>query len=378
MGGKVLISGAGVAGSTLAYWLTRRGFAVTVVERAVGQRSSGNPVDVKGPAVDVVEKMGILPRLRAAGSRVERMTFVNAQGKRVAGLPLSVFQDGAGAKEVELPRADLAGILLDAVSEKAEFRWGDTVTALTPDPDGVDVSFANAAPQRFDLVIGADGLHSTVRRLAFGPETDFRAHQGMYVATLPIPEPFGSDREVMFHNLPGRAVSVHPTNGHAIAAFLFRGDAVPDFDHRDLDLHKRLVIDAFADAGWRVPELLDRVRAADDLYFDAVSRVDVPRWSSGRIALVGDAASCLSLLGDGSTLAITGAYTLAESLARTEDPVAAFRRYETAHRRLVEPKQRGFRAGAAMLVPTNRAGILLRNAAAIAVTAISGLGARRG
>ncbi|MEV6339932.1 FAD-dependent monooxygenase [Nocardia vinacea] len=374
MNKTVLISGAGVGGSTLAYWLAERGFQVTVVERATGQRSSGNPVDVKGPAIDVVERMGIMPRLRAANSAVSHMNFVNASGRRVARVDLKAFQGSAGEREVEVPRADLAAILLAASSDKAEFLWGDTVTGLTQHAEGVDVTFEHTQPRRFDFVIGADGLHSAVRRLTFGDESEFVRHMGIYIATIRLDEPFGSDREVLIYNTPGRALSVHPTKGRALAAFMFRHKGVPGFDHRDIELHKRLVIEAFTDQGWRVPELLDRIRDTDDLFFDSVSKGELPRWSDGRIALLGDAASCVSLFGDGSTLAIAGAYTLAEELAATpEDHQAAFQRYETRHRVLVDPKLNGVATAASMLIPATKAGIALRNTATRVLPAVTAI-----
>jgi 2-polyprenyl-6-methoxyphenol hydroxylase-like FAD-dependent oxidoreductase len=360
----VLISGAGIAGSTLAYWLARHGFRPTVVERSTGLRSSGNPVDVKGPAMKVAERMGLLPRLRAADSNVTDLRFVNAAGRNVGRISLRAFQLSAGDREPEVPRAELASILLEASRDDAEFLWDDTIVALSPDKDGVNVTFDRAEPRRFDMVIGADGLHSAVRRLAFGPETDFGHHMGIYVATLPVDSPAGNDREVILYNSPGRLVSVHPSRGHAIAAFMFRSPALPGFDHRDTEQHKRLVATAFAGDSWRVPELLEYVQAADDIYFDSVSQIRLPRWSSGRIAVLGDAASCLSLFGDGCTLAIAGAFTLAEELAAARaDPETAFRRYESRHRTLVDPKLRGFRSAAALLIPATRRGIAVRNLA---------------
>jgi 2-polyprenyl-6-methoxyphenol hydroxylase-like FAD-dependent oxidoreductase len=381
MSKTALVSGAGVAGSTLAYWLNRRGFDVTVVERAAGQRSSGNPVDVKGPAVAVAQKMGIMPRLRAAGSNVSQMTFVNSSGRNVARMGLAAFGGDAGDLEVEIPRAELASILLATARNEAEFLWGDTITGMDNHADGVDVTFEKAASRRFDIVVGADGLHSVVRRLTFGDESGFTRHMGMYVATLRIDEPFGSDREVIIYNTPGRAVSVHPTGDHATAAFIFRHGQVPDLDHRDSRMHKRLVADAFTGAGWRVPELLGKVMESDDLYFDAVSQVRLPSWSQRRVAVVGDAASCLSLFGDGSTLAMAGAYTLATELGQwagrgEPSPRDAFTRYEAAHRAVVAPKLNGYRLGAAMLLPATRAGILTRNTIARVATTASSL--RRG
>jgi 2-polyprenyl-6-methoxyphenol hydroxylase-like FAD-dependent oxidoreductase len=242
--------------------------------------------------------------------------------------------------------------------------WDDTIVALSQDKDGVNVTFDRAESRRFGLVIGADGLHSAVRRLAFGPEIDFVQHMGIYVATLPIDGPVDNDKEVLLYNTPGHVVSVHPSRGRAVAAFMFRSPAVPGFDPRDTAQHKQLVTTTFASASWRVPELLERVRAAADLYFDSVSQVRLPRWSNGHIAVLGDAASCLSLFGDGSTLAMAGAHTLAEELAADPtDPEAAFRRYETRHRILVDPRQRGFASAAALLIPATRRGIAVRNMA---------------
>lgn len=362
----VLISGAGVAGATLAYWLDREGFDVTVVERSEGQRSSGNPVDVKGPAIAVADRMGILPRLLEARSPVTRMSFVNASGKQVARADLGAFRRD-GEIEVEIPRAELASILLTAAGRGVHFLWNDTITGLVEDEDGVDVTFERSSAQRFDVVIGADGLHSRVRRLVFGDEARFVRQRGMYVATLRIEEPFGSEDEVTLFNVPGRAVSVHPTRGHAIAAFLFRHGPLPGRWHRDTMLQRQVLAHEFADTGWHVPDLLARMRTSEDLYFDAVSQVRMPRWSRGRVALVGDAASCLSLFGDGTTLAMAGAATLARELGRwsggpERSPQSAFDRYEREHRAVVAPKLNGYRSGASMIVPATRTGIVARNA----------------
>lgn len=359
----VLISGAGIGGSTLAYWLARRGFRPTVVELAAGLRSSGNPVDVRGPAVEVAEQMGVMAQLREAASSVTDLSFVNAANDRVGRIPLRTFQMSDSA-EVELPRADLASILLQSSRDVGEFLWNDTIVAVHQDPRGVRVEFEHAGPRRFDLVIGADGLHSRVRQLAFGPESDFVHHMGIYVATLAVEGQVDHDREVVMFNVPGKAVSIHPSRGRGIAAFMFRSAPISGFDHRDSEQHKRLLAAAFADTGWRVPELLGRVHAATDLYLDSVSQVRIPEWSVGRVALLGDAGSSVSLFGDGATLAIAGAFTLAEELARSPDkPETAFRRYEARHRTLVDPKQRGVSSAAALLIPATRRGIAVRNLA---------------
>ncbi|WP_329494308.1 FAD-dependent monooxygenase [Kitasatospora herbaricolor] len=362
---SVLVSGAGVAGPALAYWLARHGFRPTVVEKAANPRSSGNPVDVRGDALPVVEAMGVLPQLHAAATSATSMRLLDASGRSIARLPLPGNGAGAERREVEVPRGDLAAVLHRAARSEAEFLFGDSIAALRQDGHGVDVTFDRAAPRRFDLVVGADGLHSHVRRLAFGPEREFVRPTGILVATLPLGEPADHPHEVHIHNAPGRLVSVHPSRGAALAAFIFRRPDLTAFDHHDTGLHRRILTESHAGLGWRVPALLDRVASTDELYFDSVSTVDLPSWSRGRVTLLGDAASCVSLLGDGSSLAVAGAHTLAAALAEhPADHAAALARYEAAHRARVTPKQRGIKRSAALLVPATRLGLGARNLAA--------------
>jgi 2-polyprenyl-6-methoxyphenol hydroxylase-like FAD-dependent oxidoreductase len=360
----VLISGAGVAGPTVAYWLARHGLRPTIVERAAGLRSSGSPVDVRGPAVQVAERMGVMERLRQASTDATATSFVNRSGRRVGRVNMRALQRAARSREVELTRTDLAAILYQASRDSAEYVFDDTMTALSQDHGGVDVTFEKAAPRRFDLVIGADGLHSATRRLAFGPEPRFVHHGGIYVATMPLNAPAEHERDIVIYNAPGRMVAIHPVRGRALAAFIFRQPAVEGFDYRDVEQHKQMLAQAYAGDGWRVPELLDKVRAADDLWLDSVSQVRMDRWANGRVALVGDAASSVSLFGDGSTLAMAGAYTLAEELAAAPaDPRPAFARYEAKHRALVDPRQGAIGTAARLIVPATRTGIAARNLA---------------
>jgi 2-polyprenyl-6-methoxyphenol hydroxylase-like FAD-dependent oxidoreductase len=360
-----LISGAGVGGPTLAYWLARGGYAVTVVERAGDLRSSGAPVDVRGEASDVVERMGVLPALRASSTVAKHLRIVDGAGRQVARIPLEGVQ-GADGRWVELPRGELAANLYRAARDDAEFVFGDGVAALAQDPDGVDVTFERGAPRRFDVVIGADGLHSAVRRLAFGPDADVLRHMGLYVATVFFddeePDPSG---DVLLYNRPGLALGVHPGVGRPGAALMFRSPPVPGFDHRDSAQHKRLVIDAYAGGGWRTAEVLERVRETDDLYCDAAAAVRLPSWSRGRIGLLGDASSAASFLGDGSSLAIVGADTLAAELtADPGDPAAALRRYETRHRKRTDPIRWQAEVGARLMIPATSTGVAARNAGA--------------
>ncbi|WP_415853221.1 FAD-dependent monooxygenase [Sinomonas sp. G460-2] len=358
---SVLICGAGIAGPTLAYWLARYGFHPTIVERAEDRRSSGNPVDVRGEAAQIASRMGILPGLREAATFATGFAFVTDSGRPIGPLRLGRPR----SDEVEVPRNDLAAIISDAARDDTEFLFGDSITALRQDPGGVEVTFRRTAPRRFDLIVGADGLHSSVRTLVFGPEEEFVHHLGLYIATLPLDRPAADPTTILMYNAPGRSLTVHPVRGEAGVGFIFRGPAIPDLGHRDTEAHKRVVLDAYADDSWHppdIPDLLDRLRAVQDLYFDSISRVRLPVWSSGRVALLGDAASCVSLFGDGSSLAMIGAATFAESLAATpNDHAAAFRAYETRHRKASGPRQRGFALAAALLVPATRTGITARN-----------------
>ena len=240
-----LVVGAGVAGSTAAYWLARHGMAVTVVERAAAERSSGSPVDVRGPAYGVAERMGVLPQLRAAATRATRFSAVDTRGRRIGWVPMQL---GGG---IEIPRSDLVAVLADAGRAAAEYLYCDSVTALVDDGNGVDVTFERAAPRRFDLVVGADGLHSRVRELVFG--TGFIHHMGLDVATVDLTGAVDDERTVLIHNTPGRAAAVHPATGRGIAAFIFRSPEVPGLDHRDTARQRGIVAAAYAGMGWRVP-----------------------------------------------------------------------------------------------------------------------------
>jgi 2-polyprenyl-6-methoxyphenol hydroxylase-like FAD-dependent oxidoreductase len=356
---SVLISGGGIAGATLAHWLLRFGFTPTVVEQAKGQRSSGNVVDIRGPALPIVRSMGLLPALRKLATRATGAEVVDASGARIAAMPGPNATRADGEDELEVTRADLASVLLRSC-EGADIIFDESIAKLSQDAGGVNVRLASGIERRFDLLIGADGLHSVTRKLIFGNSEQFLRPLGMYVGTLACPELDPDTMAVQLYNAPGRLVAIHPGRDIPGAAFIFRHDEIRDLDHRDTQHHRQLIIKTYADDRWRVPELLDHIRDTDDLYFDVVSRVHFLRWSYGRVALAGDAASCVSLLGDGSTKAIAGAHTLAEELAGTDDHEVAFRRYQDRHKRLISSPASVWLASS-FLVPATRYGIIVRN-----------------
>lgn len=359
---RVLISGASVAGPTLAYWLARHGHEPTVVELAARPRAGGYPIDVRGQAVLVAERMGLLPALREYAVDTEQVDFVAADGRVRSTMPMRRLRAAASVRDLELLRGDLVRILHDATSDDVDYRFGDSIRTLRQDAAGVDVEFESGAAQRFDVVIGADGLHSQVRSLAFGPEADVTRYLGMYVGGAAVDPAFGVADRCVLHNVPGRAAGVYRFGSAAAAIFLFRTERPLHYDHRDVDVHKGLVADAFADGDWRVPELLADVLAAPDFYFDSVSQIRMPAWSNGRVALVGDAGYGPALLsGSGTTLAMAGAYLLAGELATADTPQLAFAAYEARHRPSVRRAQGSVGPAGAFMVPATEAAIRRRD-----------------
>ncbi|MFI9409848.1 FAD-dependent monooxygenase [Nocardia gamkensis] len=359
---RILISGASIAGPTLAYWLVRNGFRPTVVERSPALRPGGNGVDIRGSSVRIAERMGVLPALRERATDIRELTFVDAADRRVAGMSTRIFNaDG----DIEIMRGDLAQVLYEATADDVEFAFGDSIAAITQRPDAVEVTFDSGKQAEFDLVIGADGLHSRTRNLAVTPEADALHHLGVYFATARVDAALGRPHAVTLYNTPGKVAGVYRSGAHdgATAFFAFREARVLDVDHRDENAQKALLSAYFDDRAWQVPALLEQATADDGFYFDAVSQVRLPAWSSGRVALVGDAGYCATLLsGAGAALAIEGAHLLATELAAAGgDHRIAFHRYERTLRPTVLRAQRSVRASSSMLIPATGGHIWLRN-----------------
>ncbi|RJO75196.1 FAD-dependent oxidoreductase [Nocardia panacis] len=357
---NVLISGASIAGPALAYWLQRNGLRPTVVERAPAPRPGGNGVDLRGASIGIAERMGILPTLRARATDIRDLVFVDAAGDIAATIPTSSFN---APGDLEIRRGDLSEALHAATGD-VEYRYDDTVNSLTQQPDGVAVTFGSGREEMYDLVVGADGLHSRVRNLAVIPEAEATHHLGYYFAVGEVEPDFTAPGAVTLYNEPGRAAGVYRSAAHqdATAIFFFREPLALDFDHHDREAQIALLRRYLDSDGWHVRELVDAAAASAGFYLDAVSQIRIPHWTSGRVALVGDAGYCATLLsGAGATLALEGAHRLAIELAATADHRVAFARYEAAMRPIVTKRQRATRVSGALLVPAARSHIRLRN-----------------
>ncbi|GAA2251330.1 oxidoreductase [Streptomyces ruber] len=358
-----LISGAGVAGPALAFWLNRHGFTVTVVEKAGTFRGGGHPVDVRGTALDVVRRMGILPRLRDMHIDLRRLTFLDGDGGEVASVAPHTVTGGVAGRDLEVRRGDLTAALYTTVRDDVEFLFDDSVDTLHQTGHGVDVTFRGGGSRTFDMVFGADGLHSRTRELLFGPEGRFHRYLGYCFAGFTMRNTFGLSHELLMWNTPGRAAALYAVEDEdAVHALLtFTHPEPPSDAFRDPEARRNLVASVFADAGWKVPAMLAALNDADDLFFDTVGQIRMPRWSSGRVALVGDAAYAPSFLtGQGSSLALVGAYMLAGSLA-DRDHTAGFAAYEHTTREFVTLNQDQVGKGDATLFPTTARALEQRN-----------------
>jgi 2-polyprenyl-6-methoxyphenol hydroxylase-like FAD-dependent oxidoreductase len=368
----VLISGASIAGPALAYWLHRHGFAVTIVERAAALRPGGQAVDLRGVARGVVERMGIMAQVRVDSVDERGMAFVDGKGRRMAAMPAELFGGEGAVAEIEIMRGDLTRILFEATMDNTEYLFDDRIIELTQGDDGVKVAFASGANRSFDLVVGADGVHSGVRALAFGPESDYVRHLGAYTAFFTVPDPGDLNNWFLMYNAPGgRVAGIRPERGGTAKAMLSFTSPPLAYDRADVLAQQRILADAFADVGWRVPALLDAMWQAADFYFDTISQVHVDRWWQGRVALIGDAGYCGSALsGLGTSASLVGAYVLAGELAATpDDHEAAFARYQRELSGYVAQCQKLPPGGVKGFAPQSQVMISLRNLSTRLMTA---------
>jgi 2-polyprenyl-6-methoxyphenol hydroxylase-like FAD-dependent oxidoreductase len=360
----VLISGASIAGPALAYWLRRHGFTPTIVERAAALRPGGQAVDLRGVARNVVERMGIMPAVRESSVDERGFAFVNGAGRPAVRMPAELFGGEGVVAEIEIMRGDLTRILFEATRDDTEYIFDDRIAELSQGEEGVKVLFRSGTPRTFDLVVGADGVHSGVRDFAFGPETDYVRHLGAYTAYFTVPDPGDLDGWFLLYNAPGRRnAGIRPERGGTAKAMLSFASPPLNYDRQDVRQQQKILADAFAGVGWRVPALLDAMWDTPDFYFDTVCKVEVERWWRGRAVLLGDAGYCGSpLTGLGTSTALVGAYVLAGELAGTpDDHEAAFARYQEQMRDYVAECHKLPPGGVKGYLPQTHLAIAMRN-----------------
>lgn len=360
---SILVTGASVAGPTLAYWLARQGMAVTVVERAPEFRDGGQTIDVRGAGKVVAQRMGLESAIRARSTHEDGIRFVDEQDRTRAEIGIGAFDGNGPVAELEILRGELARLLIEHGRSTVEYRFGDSIAALEDLPHGVKVRFAQGGEEMFDLVIAAEGVGSPTRKLVFGDEVRRRSFK-LYTAYFTIPRAPGDARQMRWFNAPGGlSVCVRPDNLGTSRALLSFQEAANGYEKLPPARQKTLLKEKFAGLKWETPRILAALDDAPDLYLDQISQVKMARWSKGRIALVGDAAYCASpISGMGTSLGMCGAYVLAGELGRHDDHAQAFAAYESIMRPYVDQAQDVPLFAPRLASPHSRAGIALGHA----------------
>jgi 2-polyprenyl-6-methoxyphenol hydroxylase-like FAD-dependent oxidoreductase len=362
---RIIINGVGIAGPTLAYWLRKAGHEVLLVEAAPRLRTGGYAIDFWGVGYEIAEKMGLLPRIKDLGYLVREFHFVDRHGRKSCGFPVDAFIRVAKGRYIGLRRSDLAATIYGALDGAVETIFGDSVAGIEEVAGCTRVSFDHAPPREADLVVGADGLHSRVRRLVFGPEAGIEVSLGYHVAAFEVEGYRPRDELVFFsHGVPGRNVSrMSMRDDRTLFCFLFRDEYLTTESPSTEQECKSVLTNIFADVGWECPRILEAMANASSIYFDRVSQIRMDRWTKGRTALVGDAAACVSLMaGEGTGLAMAEAYVLAGELRHCGgDYGAAFARYQERMMPLLKRKQEPAARFASLLTPKTAFGLAFRN-----------------
>lgn len=362
---QVIVNGIGIAGPTLAYWLRKGGHEVVLVEQAPQLRTGGYVIDFWGVGYDIADRMGLIPRVRELGYQVKEVRLVDRHGRRTGGFPVDVFRRLTHGRFTSVRRSDLCAAIYEALDGGVEKIFGDSVAGIESDGRRVRVSFERSPAREADLVIGAGGLHSRVRRLAFGPQSDFEFSLGYHVAAFEI-EGYRPRDELVYigHGVPGRQVSrFSMRDDRTLVLFVFRDEYLPAGNLSSEQARKAALSSVFAEVGWECPQILAAMQAAPEIYFDRVSQIRMDRWAAGRAALVGDAAACVSLLaGEGTGLAMAEAYVLAGELRACGGNYAgAFARYQERMMPFLRGKQRAAARFASAFAPKSAFGISFRD-----------------
>ncbi|MDY6999525.1 MAG: FAD-dependent monooxygenase [Actinomycetota bacterium] len=359
---KVAVCGAGIAGLTLANRLAAHGDEVVVLERSPGPRRQGYMMDFFGPGYDAAEDMGLLPDILEVSYEIQQASFVDSVGRARAELPYDRLRDSLGGRLCSLMRPDLETVLRESLPSSVELRFGAALTGVADRGDQVHITLADGTALQADLLVGADGIHSTVRGLVFGRESMFLRYLGFHTSAFVFDAPHIRDA------CRGR-FALTDTVGHEMGFYVLRDGQVAAFGvHRTADPTlpddaREAVRSAYRGLGWVVPEALAQCPPSDEVYYDQVAQIEMPRWTRGRITLIGDACHAVSLLaGQGASLAVAGANLLAAQLHTAESMPQALSGYERLWRPVTEEKQKAGRAAARWFLPDNRLALWIRRA----------------
>ncbi|MBB3922592.1 2-polyprenyl-6-methoxyphenol hydroxylase-like FAD-dependent oxidoreductase [Xanthomonas arboricola] len=361
---RILITGASVAGNTVAWALARQGFDVSVVEQAAQFRDGGQNIDVRGVGREVLQRMGLEQAALDHGTGEEGTAWVDDHGHAVATFTTDDIDGDGPTAELEILRGDLARLLYDAARQTAEYRFGDRIASIDDDGEAATVRFQSGRSDHFDAVIVAEGVGSATRELVFPGENDPR-WMDLTIAYFTIARTADDDRLWRwYHTTGGRSISLRPDQHGTTRAMLSLQKAPEGEQDWDLATQKAYLRERFADAGWQAARVLDGMDTTDDFYFDALRQVRMPRWHAGRVVLTGDAAWCATpLAGIGATLAVTGGYVLANEIARAATLEQALTAYADAMRPMVEQGQGVPKIGPRLMNPHSRLGIQLLHGA---------------
>jgi 2-polyprenyl-6-methoxyphenol hydroxylase-like FAD-dependent oxidoreductase len=355
----VLISGGGIAGLTLAYWLHHYDIQPVVIEQAQSLRRDGYAIDFLGTGYDVAERMNLIERLAAQQIPFEALLYVNSDGKQIARLDAALMRTLTEGKYMGLMHETLEEVLYEALAGQAEVRFGRSLLSVEQGPDGVVVTFNDGTSESFDLLIGADGVHSSTRALVFGPEEQFSRYLGYTIACYPLADHYGigSSHTFQMYNEPGRMAAAYctPREDEILTFFMYQSARQERVPREQRLAHLR---EKFAGMGWLTQQFLADVNPAQKVFMDAVIQIQMPTWHRGRVALVGDACDCPTLLsGQGASLAMGGAYLLAGALHDSADYQEAFRRYEQQMFAFVQTQQKSGRSFARSFLPATPLGL---------------------
>lgn len=360
----ILISGASIAGPTLAFWLNQYGYDVTIVERAPALRPGGYAVDVRGAAVEVLKKMNLYSQAQALDTNIQTVKFAGTNDKQLLSISADIF-GGRAADDLEIMRGDLSLLLYNATKTTTTYIWDDTITDLQETQNGIEVKFKKSATGVFDAVIGADGLHSTVRKLTFGDEAQFIKHLGAYISIATIDNYKALNNEEVLYGTVGKTAAMYSSQGNTEAKAMFLFNSPPlNYDHHSTAQQKAALTKIFNnEPDWEIPELLKRATKASDFYMDSISQIVLPTYYQGRVVLVGDAAYCASpASGQGTSLALVGAYVLAGEIAAANGNMTqAFKNYETIMRPFAEKNQKIAPIALKGMIAPSKSHIRIRN-----------------